>query len=344
MTETASGEERELKEMSFLQHLEEFRKCLVRSLLALVVGFGICYPFSTQIFKVLMDPMVRVLKTSKFIYTYPPEAFFTYIKVSIVAGIFVISPYIFMQVWAFVSPGLYQHERKYMIPIAFLSAVFFVTGALFGYFIVFPFGFDFFASFSNENIQFTPKLSEYLSFSLKLLFAFGVIFELPLFIFFLSRLGVVSSKGLRTKRKYAILVAFICSAVLTPPDVITQTLMAGPLILLYEVGIWVAYLFGKKDIEARREKKRLKKEAKMAEAAAAQDSASKAKDKEPDTDESEKSESEEPEADGGESEVSEAETPAPDASAEPGEPEEKDKKKSKDEIVPEKPQDYEEDA
>ncbi len=143
--------------------------------------------------------------------------------------------------WGFIAPGLYEHERKWMIPLAFLSAFFFVGGALFGYYVVFPFGCEFFMGFADEFIRPMPTLREYLGFSLKLLFAFGVIFELPLFIFFLARLGVVTAEGLRSKRKYAILVCFICSAILTPPDVMTQTLMAGPLIILYEVGIWVAY-------------------------------------------------------------------------------------------------------
>lgn len=181
-----------------------------------------------------------------FQYTYPAEAFFAHIKISIVAGIFLMSPVIFTQIWGFIAPGLYAHERRWVIPMAIVSAVFFVAGGVFGYFVVFPFGFDFFASFASSEIAFTPKLNEYLSFCLKLLFAFGVVFELPLFIFFLARLGVVTSKGLRKKRKYAILLAFVTSAVLTPPDPFTQCLMAGPLIILYELGVWVAYFFGKK--------------------------------------------------------------------------------------------------
>lgn len=188
-----------------------------------------------------------------FQYTYPAEAFFSHIKIAIVAGIFLVSPYVFAQIWGFIAPGLYSHERKWMIPMAIVSAGFFVGGALFGYFQVFPYAFDFFAGFSTDGIQFTPKLNEYLSFCLKLLFAFGFVFELPLFIFFLARMGMVSSSGLRKKRKYAILMGFVVAAILTPPDPFTQCLMAGPLIILYEVGIWVAYFFGKK------EKRHLKK-------------------------------------------------------------------------------------
>jgi hypothetical protein len=135
------------------------------------------------------------METGYFQYTSPPEAFFTYIKISVVAGIFLVSPYLFYQVWGFVAPGLYKHERRWLIPIAFFSAFFFVTGALFGYFVVFPFGFEFFAGFTTQDIQFIPKLNEYLSFALKLLFAFGIAFELPLFILFLARLGLVTAAG-----------------------------------------------------------------------------------------------------------------------------------------------------
>ncbi|EMG37662.1 Sec-independent protein translocase TatC [Desulfocurvibacter africanus PCS] len=238
-------EEKASDEMTLTEHLNELRKRLIRSFIAVFVGFLACYAFAEQLFDILMEPMVRVLHNSNFIYTYPPEAFFTYLKVSFVAGFFLVSPYLFYQVWLFVAPGLYQNERKYLVPIAIFSAVFFTVGALFGYFVVFPFGFEFFASYSTDKIVFTPKLSEYLSFALKLLFAFGVVFELPLVIFFLARLGLVTAQGLRRVRKYAILVIFIVAAILTPPDVFTQTLMAGPMILLYEFGIIAAHLFGK---------------------------------------------------------------------------------------------------
>ncbi|WP_207264305.1 twin-arginine translocase subunit TatC [Desulfovibrio sp. Huiquan2017] len=217
---------------------------------------GFDHPEQMQIFMgALQKALMAVAREGHFQYTYPAEAFFAHIKISIVAGLFLVSPYVFAQIWGFIAPGLYSHERKWMVPMALFSGLFFTGGALFGYFQVFPYAFDFFAGFSNEGIQFVPKLNEYLSFCLKLLFAFGLVFELPLFIFFLARLGMVSSTGLRKKRKYAILCAFILSAILTPPDPFTQCLMAGPLIVLYELGIWVAFFFGKK------EKRHLKKQA-----------------------------------------------------------------------------------
>jgi sec-independent protein translocase protein TatC len=232
--------------MSFIGHLQDLRKGVTRSLFAILAGFLICYAFAGNLLKILMQPMLSVLKQSHFIYTLPTEAFFAEMWIAFVAGMFLASPYIFYQIWGFVTPGLYSHERRWIIPIALCSALFFTFGALFGYFVVFPFGFEFFASYASDILFFTPKLDEYLGFALKLLFAFGVVFELPLFMFFLARLGLVTHEGLRAKRKYAILGSFIVAAALTPPDAISQTMMALPLCVLYEVGIWGAFFSGKK--------------------------------------------------------------------------------------------------
>jgi sec-independent protein translocase protein TatC len=244
--ETTEAEEAAPGSMSLLDHLSELRKRLTKCAYAVAVGFFACYAFAEDIFDILLKPMVGILTDSHFQYTSPPEAFFTYMKVAFVAGIFLASPYIFYQLWAFVAPGLYEHERKWIIPISVFTALLFVAGALFGYFVVFPFGFEFFASYSNENIQFIPKLNEYTTFCLQLLLAFGLIFELPLFMLILARLGLVTADKLRKTRKYAILVIFVVAAILTPPDPFTQTLMAVPLMVLYEISIWVAKIFGKK--------------------------------------------------------------------------------------------------
>jgi len=251
--ETAEPEE---EAMSFTEHLEDLRKRLFRVVIGAFVGFLACYAFKEDLFHLLMKPLLEVLPPeSTMIFTSLPEAFFTYLKVSFVAGVFLASPYIFYQIWRFVGPGLYDTEKKFLIPIALFSALFFVTGALFGYFVVFPLGFNFFMGYATEMIQPMPSLREYLSFSIKLLFAFGLAFELPLFIFFLARLGIVNSKGLRKHRKYAILLAFVASALLTPPDIISQVLMSGPLVVLYELGILVAYIWGKEKKERDSKKK-----------------------------------------------------------------------------------------
>lgn len=245
-------DDEELQEMGLMDHLDELRVRMVRASIAFVVGTCACYAFAEQIFGYLILPLKVVLgEHDTLIYTGLAEGFITYVKLAAIAGFFVTSPYIFYQFWAFVAPGLYKEERRWVIPIALFTALFFVGGACFGYYKVFPIAFQFFAGFENESIKMLPAVKEYLSLAIKLLFAFGFAFELPLFIFFLARLGVVSSKGLRAKRKYAILMAFVVAAALTPPDPFSQCLMAGPLIILYELGVWVAHFFGKK--EPRRE-------------------------------------------------------------------------------------------
>jgi sec-independent protein translocase protein TatC len=241
-------EQEPVHEMTFTEHLNELRVRLVRCIIAAFVGLLACYAFAEQLFMMLMQPLLTLLEPSggSLIYTGLPEAFFTHLKVAAIAGLFVASPYIFYQLWMFIAPGLYEGERKYMIPIALFSAICFVTGALFGYYVVFPFGFQFFLGYASDVIKPMPSVKEYFSFSTSMLFAFGFIFELPLFMFFLSVLGLVKHATLRKFRKFAILGSFVVSAVLTPPDVVSQTLMAGPLCLLYEVGIWVAYVVERK--------------------------------------------------------------------------------------------------
>ncbi|WP_416947540.1 twin-arginine translocase subunit TatC [Oleidesulfovibrio sp.] len=233
--------------MTLLEHLDELRFRLVRCSIAIGIGFLACYGFAEQLFNYLVAPLLAVMpESSTLIFTELPEAFFTYLKISAVAGMFLSSPYIFYQIWAFIAPGLYDEEKKYIAPMAAISAIFFTAGACFGYFIVFPFAFDFFMSFNSETIQAMPKLGEYLSFSLKLLIAFGLIFEMPLFAFFGARIGILTAEKMRKGRKIATLCFFIVAAILTPPDVVSQLLMAGPLLLLYEVSIYVAQIFGRK--------------------------------------------------------------------------------------------------
>jgi sec-independent protein translocase protein TatC len=235
------------EKQTFIEHLEELRKRLIISLIAVGIGFGISYIFAKQIFQLLMIPLIKVLPAgASMIFTSLPEAFFTYLKVALLAGIFVASPVVLYQVWLFVAPALFSHEKKYVIPFVIFSTLLFIGGGAFGYFIVFPFGFKFFMSFASDFIQPAPKLKEYLSFCSMLLLAFGLVFELPLFIFFLSKLGVVDARMLARNRKYVILGIFAVAAILTPPDVVTQVMMAGPLLLLYEISIWIAKIFGKK--------------------------------------------------------------------------------------------------
>ena len=231
----------------FTAHLEELRTRLITCAIAIGAGFAVAYFFKEKIFQILTRPLMRIMQSGdKLIFTGLPEAFFTYLKVALLAGIILAAPVLLYQFWLFVAPGLYQKERKLLIPIVFLSTLFFVGGAFFGYFIVFPFGFKFFLGFASESIRPMPSMKEYLTFASKLLLAFGVVFELPIVITFLARLGIVSVEFLKKNRKYAMLIFFAGSAILTPPDVITQLMMAFPLMVLYEISIVGAKIFGKK--------------------------------------------------------------------------------------------------
>ena len=239
------------EKLPFTAHLEELRKRLIICFCAVGIGFVICYFFSKRLFELLMHPLLTAMPPDeKLIYTGLPEAFFTYLKVAFLAGILLAVPVIMYQLWMFIAPGLYAREKRFALPVVFLSSVFFLGGALFGYYVVFPFGFKFFMGFASDAIKPLPSMKEYLGFSTKLLFAFGIVFELPLFITFLAKLGIVDVHFLKTKRKYAILLFFVFASILTPPDVITQIMMAGPLILLYEVSIFGARVFGKKEPDA----------------------------------------------------------------------------------------------
>lgn len=233
--------------MGLMDHLSELRSRLVRCCIAVGIGFGICWAVVDPIFDILIHPLLAVLPAGTHAqYTTLPEAFFTRMYIAFVAGVFLASPAIFYQIWAFVAPGLYDEEKRHILPIAFLSAVFFVAGGAFCYFIVFPFAFSFFVSYSTPDIVITPKVSDYLSFVLKLLIAFGLIFEMPIFTLFLARMGILTAAMMRRGRRYAIVGIFILAAILTPPDVVSQLLMACPMLLLYEASIWVAAAFGRK--------------------------------------------------------------------------------------------------
>jgi sec-independent protein translocase protein TatC len=210
----------------------------------------VAYCFKEKLFELLMAPLVTAMgENQKMIFTGLPEAFFTYLKVALLTGIVAAVPVLFYEFWMFVSPGLYRQEKKFLIPVVLLSILFFAIGSSFGYFIVFPYGFQFFLGFSSETIQAMPSMKEYLGFASKMLLAFGFVFELPLVITFLARMGIVSVEFLTKNRKYAVLIFFVAAAVITPPDVVTQIMMAIPLMILYEISIVGARLFQKKKDE-----------------------------------------------------------------------------------------------
>jgi len=237
----------EESKLPFTTHLEELRRRLIYAVVAIVLGAIIAFLFSKQLFYFLAQPLVKILPPNQpMIFTALTEAFFTYFKVALLAGFFLACPIVFYQLWKFIAPGLYEHEKKFVIPFVISATAFFILGGAFAYYIVFPFGFKFFLGFSTDYLKLLPKMNEYFSLSLKLIFAFGIVFEMPVITFFLAKMGVVNGEMLSSKRRYAIVLVFVVAALLTPPDVGTQLLMAGPLILLYEVSVWVARIFGRK--------------------------------------------------------------------------------------------------
>jgi len=225
----------------FLGHLEELRKRLVICAIAIGIGFIFSYIFAKQLFSYLILPLTKVLPDdSRLIFTNLPEMFIAYIKVALVAGIILAIPIIFYQLWMFLAPALYQKEKKYIIPFVLFSSILFAVGALFGYLVVFPYGFKFFISFATEDIQALPSVKQYFSFAIRLLLAFGLVFEMPIVVLFLTKIGLITPDKMKKFRKFAILGSFILSAILTPPDVATQLMMALPIIILYEISIFLS--------------------------------------------------------------------------------------------------------
>jgi sec-independent protein translocase protein TatC len=235
------------KKLPLTAHLQELRKRLILSFIAVGGGFIFCYLFAQKIFDILAAPLLDVMPAGgTLIFTSVAEAFFTYMKVAFIAGLMLASPFVLYQIWAFVAPGLYRHEKKYVVPFVLAGSFFFALGILFGYAIALPIGFKFLLGFATDFIKPLPSMKEYLSFSIKFLFAIGLVFEFPVVLVLLARIGVVDAKTLARQRKYAILLIFIFAAILTPPDIISQVIVALPMIGLYELSILLSRIFGRK--------------------------------------------------------------------------------------------------
>jgi sec-independent protein translocase protein TatC len=231
--------------MPFMEHLGELRVRIMRALYGLLAGTVIALPFSERITDWLARPVTKL--GYELVFTAPAEAFWVQMKVGLIAGVFIASPVILWQVWAFVSPGLHQHERKYAVPFVLIGSVMFILGGAFSLYIVTPYALNFLLSYARPGLKPMITIQNHVDFLLKFTLAFGAVFELPLALTLLARMGVVSARMLAKNRKYAILGAFIAGAILTPtPDAFNQALMAGPLIILYEVGIVCARIFGKR--------------------------------------------------------------------------------------------------
>lgn len=245
-TPQQAPEKNQLPAMSFLAHLEELRKRVIWSILAIVGGFAACYGFHEQIFAWMQRPIIDALGRHKLdtqlVYTNPTEPFNMYLKVSLIAGIFVAAPFILYQVWAFISPGLYRNERRYVLPFMFSTVGLFTAGGYFGYRIVYPAALDFLIGYSA---QFRPMITigEYMDLFMTIILGLGVVFEMPILVFFLSLFGIVSAGWMWKNLRYSILVIFVVAAFLTPTtDIMNMCVFAAPMILLYLVSIGVAFM------------------------------------------------------------------------------------------------------
>ncbi|HKJ25531.1 MAG TPA: twin-arginine translocase subunit TatC [Myxococcota bacterium] len=230
--------------LPLLEHLSELRMRIGRALAGWLAGFLVAWGFRERVFEFLLAPAIDALGGggTKLQALAPPEIFFTYLKCAMLAGFVLALPVIFWQLWAFVAPGLYDQEKRYAVPFVAVSTTLFAGGATFGYVMVFPLVFQFFLGFNNEFVQNAWTMREVFGFTTRLYLAFGTGFEMPVVVFFLALSGLLNARQLLGGFKYAVLVCFVIGAILTPPDVISQVLLAGPLLVLYLLGVGVAFL------------------------------------------------------------------------------------------------------
>jgi len=222
-------------------HLLELKKRMTVAVVVYLLGVMVLMNFSNVIYDVISLPLRQALpEGSPMVFIGAPDVFFTYLKIAFLVSLFVTSPVTLYELWAFVAPGLYQHEKKVFLGYFLASITLLIVGALFAYFVVFPLVFKFFLGFANEHIQALPAVKEYLSFSLRLLFAFGLSFQIPIVLMLLSRLELINPDHIAKKRRFVILWVFVFAALLTPPDIISQVMLAVPMLVLFEVGLYLA--------------------------------------------------------------------------------------------------------
>ncbi|MGJ0455357.1 twin-arginine translocase subunit TatC [Aliarcobacter cryaerophilus] len=225
-------------------HIADLRKRLVISSITVVIMFFACFSFYEPILEWMMAPVKHALPAgTSMIAVEIQETFFTAMKVAFFGGFIISLPVIFWQLWLFLAPGLYDHEKKLVVPFVFFATLMFLLGASFAYYIVVPVGFDFLIAFGNSVVSVLPSIGKYVGFFTKLMIGFGIAFELPVITFFLAKIGIVNDQMLKDFFRYAVVLIFIISAILTPPDVISQVLMAAPLLILYGVSIYIAKVF-----------------------------------------------------------------------------------------------------
>lgn len=228
-------------------HLIELKKRLTVAVVVYLLGVIVLMNFSNVIYDFISLPLREALpKGSSMVFIGAPDVFFTYLKIALLASLFATSPITLYQAWAFVAPGLYRHEKQAFVGYFISSFVLLIAGGAFAYFVVFPLAFKFFLGFANEHIQALPAVKEYLSFALKLLFAFGLSFQIPIILMLLSRMELVNPDNIAKKRRFVVLGIFVFAALLTPPDAISQIMLAIPMMVLFEVGLYLARLGRKK--------------------------------------------------------------------------------------------------
>ena len=242
------GGDHDAGRMSFLDHLDELRKRLIWALASIGAGLAITFPFIDTIFDFIMRPMQRLLPLGQtLIYTDPSEAFTLEIKIALITGLLIASPLVFLQLWLFVAPGLYSHEKKWALPFMLMSSSFFIVGAAFAHYVVFPLVWGFFVSFRTDYLTFMPRVEPAFSMYLRLILALGITFQLPTLVLFLARMGLVTPAFMIKNFKYAVLLIVVASATLSPDGGgVGMVAMGGPVICLYVLSVGLAYAFGKK--------------------------------------------------------------------------------------------------
>jgi sec-independent protein translocase protein TatC len=249
----------EMPAMGFLDHLEELRRRLIRSILAVVAGFGVCWAYHERIYNYMQRPIMDALRANhlaeKLVYLNPTEPFNLYVKITLLAGLFLASPFVLYQVWMFISPGLYRHEKRYVLPFMFSTVFLFLAGGMFGYKIAYPRALDFLIDFGR---QFQPMItvSEYTDLFLTIVIGMGLIFELPILVFFLALMGIVNARWMLRNFRYSILVIFIIAAIVTPTsDILNMCIFAAPMVALYGLSIGIAWLVHPSQRKARAARK-----------------------------------------------------------------------------------------
>lgn len=245
-----SSEELNQKHQTLVEHLADFRDALVKSLYAIVVTTCVAYYFSEEVFNFVRAPIQKFLPGGGLIYTAPMDKFVAHLMLSLVVGLVAACPFIFYQIWRFIAPGLYRHEKKYALAFILSGSGLFLAGVAFAYFFAIPMAFDFLFTFGGDLDKPMITIDSYLSFFSQFCLMFGLTFELPLVLTILGMLGLVSSKFLREKRRFAVMILAIVAAIVTPPDVLSMTMMLVPLIAFYEVSVILVTLFEKKRVEA----------------------------------------------------------------------------------------------